>query len=90
MLSKFFFSSYRKEPISAFILIIGVVDGIMGGFSQRWTLVSFGVFFMILSIIVRTLQIKKNSPSVTTQASRRYLPPSQSSMPLPSLTKNQR
>lgn len=82
---KFLYSAYRKEPISSFILIMGVVDGILGGFSERWTLVSLGLFLLVISAVVRWLQIQKNQKVVSQQSPRRYLPPSQSPTPLPTL-----
>lgn len=85
MLPKFWYSKYRKEPISAFILIIGVVDGVLGGFSERWTLLSLGLLLVATSAVVRWLQIQKTEHKVSQQTPRRYLPPSQSQIPLPIL-----
>lgn len=87
LIPKFLYSSYRKEPISSFILIMGVIDGILGGFSERWTLLSLGLLLVASSAAVRWLQIQKTEKtnSVSQQTTRRYLPPSTSSNPLPTL-----
>jgi hypothetical protein len=85
LLPKFFRSAYRKEPISTFILIMGVVDGILGGFNESWTLLSLGLLLVVTSAAVRWLQIQKNQNTVAPQSPRRYLPPSKSLSPLPML-----
>jgi hypothetical protein len=80
------YSTYRKERISAFILIIGVVDGIIGGFNEHWTLLSLGVLLVITSATVRWLQIQKSQNSQTKELPKRYLSPSTSYNPLPTIT----
>lgn len=85
LIPKSLYSTYRKEPISAFILIIGVVDGIIGGFSEHWTLLSLGLLLVVTSATVRWLQIQKSQNSITKQSSNRYLPSSTSHTPLPTL-----
>jgi hypothetical protein len=85
LLPKFFYSAYRKEPISAFILIMGVVDGLLGGFNQSWTLLSLGLLLVATSAAVRWLQIQKTQNSLSQQTPRRYLPPSKSQTSLPML-----
>ena len=77
---------YRKEPISSFILVVGAVDAVMGGVSQRWSLFSFGLFIVSLSMILRWWQVQKAQPIITKDKPRRYLPPSSSNVPLPLLT----
>lgn len=79
---------YRKEPISSFILVVGAVDAVMGGVGQRWSLFSFGLLIVSLSIILRWLQVQKAQPIITEEKPRRYLPPTPSTMPLPLLTHN--
>jgi hypothetical protein len=85
LLPKLFYSAYRKEPISAFILIMGVVDGLLGGFNHNWTLLSLGLLLVVTSAAVRWLQIQKAQNSVSQQTPRRYLPPSKSKTALPIL-----
>lgn len=64
---------------------MGVVDGILGGFNERWSLVSLGVFLLLISASVRWLQIRKTENSFSANTSTRYLPPSRSQIPLPRL-----
>ncbi|MGK7939798.1 MAG: hypothetical protein AB4062_06535 [Crocosphaera sp.] len=77
---------YRKEPISSFILVVGAVDAVMGGVGQRWSLFSFGLFIVSVSVILRWLQVQKAQPIMTEDRPRGYLPPSSAKTPLPLLT----
>ena len=79
---------YRKEPISSFILVVGAVDSVMGGVGQHWSLFSFGLLIVSLSITLRWWQVQKARPIMTEDKPRRYLPPSSSTMPLHLLTHN--
>ena len=85
LLPRFLKSVYRREPISTFIFIIGAVDALLGGFGERWTLLSLGLLLVVSSAAVRWLQVQKAQNFVSQQGSRRYLPPSSSQTPLPTL-----
>ena len=85
LLPRFLKSVYRKEPISTFIFIIGAVDALLGGFSERWTLLSLGILLVASSAAVRWLQLQKAQNFISQQAPRRYLPSSSSQTPLPTL-----
>lgn len=86
LLPRFLRSAYRKEPISSFILVVGAVDAVIGGVGERWTLLSFGLMVVLLSVILRWWQTQKAQPLVTENTPRRYLPPSSTRSPLPILT----
>ncbi|MBE9221296.1 hypothetical protein IQ215_01170 [Cyanobacterium stanieri LEGE 03274] len=85
-------SIYRQEPISAFIVIFGAVDLAMGGFSERWSLLSFGLVLVIMGLMMRWLQAqqiqKKKKPR---SIPRRYLPEGDNTFvePLPVLRRKQ-
>lgn len=88
--SRLFKSAYRKEPISAFIFLFGTIDALLGGFSERWTLLSFGVVLVIVSGTVRWLQVQQSQKEVNPPRAKRYLNPSKSSIqPLPELKRKQ-
>jgi hypothetical protein len=87
VLPRFLKTAYRKEPVSAFILVMGVVDTLIGGFNERWTLLSFGLVLLVFSVAVRWLQAQKVNQPVSQQPPRRYLPPSAGEQPLPVLKK---
>jgi len=82
-------SVYRQEPISAFIFTFGAVDAILGGFGERWSLMSLGLVLVIIGIMMRWLQSQKAEKVAINNPPRRYLPPSQTSNPLPVLRKKQ-
>ncbi len=83
-------SLYRQEPVSAFIVTFGAVDAILGGFGERWTLLSFGLMLVILGVILRWVQSQKEPKAVLSNPPRRYLPPSSNpTQPLPILRKKQ-
>ncbi|MBL1209636.1 hypothetical protein [Geminocystis sp. GBBB08] len=77
---------YQKEKISAFIFTFGAMDAILGGFSERWTLLSLGILLVIIGGWMRWLQIQKNQKIISVTTSRRYLNPARSDLtPLPPL-----
>jgi len=82
-------SVYRQEPISAFIFTFGAVDAILGGFGERWSLLSLGLILVITGIMMRWLQSQKAEKVAISNPPRRYLSPSQESNPLPVLRKKQ-
>jgi hypothetical protein len=89
-LSRLLKSAYRKEPISTFIFLCGTVDALLGGFSERWTLLSLGVVLIMISVTVRWLQIQQSQKEVSPPMAKRYLNPSKSSIqPLPELERKQ-
>lgn len=84
-------SLYRKEPISSFILIVGLVDAVMGGVGERWSLLGFGTLLIVIGIVTRFLQAQQQEPiAPREEKARRYLPPSPSPEPLPPLTSKKR
>lgn len=79
-------SIYRKEKISAFIFTFGAMDAILGGFSERWTLLSLGILLVIIGGWMRWLQMQKTKNIISSSNPRRYLNPSRSNLtPLPPL-----
>ena len=87
LLTKFFKSTYRKEPISGFIVILGITDAVIGGVGGKVSLFSIGLLVTIAGIVVRRLQIQKFQAIPTTRPARYRLPPSSSRQPLPLLVK---
>lgn len=90
LLPRFMKSLYRKEPISSFILIAGTVDAVMGGVGDRLTLFGFGLTVIMVGIFVRWWQNQPTSLQSPPQRPQRYLPPSSSPQPLPTLKSNKR
>lgn len=77
---------YRKEPVSAFIVTFGLIDAILGGFGERWSLLSFGMLMIIMGLFMAWVQLHKTRKPVMITSARRYLPPSPNGLtPLPPL-----
>lgn len=85
LLPRFFRSAYRKEPISAFILIVGAVDAVIGGVGQQWSLLSVGVSVVFLATVLRWWKIQQARTIISEETPRHFLPPSSSRTPLPML-----
>lgn len=85
LFARFLRSVYRKEPISGFILVLGVTDALIGGIGGRSSLLSIGLLIALLGIIMRWRQGSKKSQAVTSEPVRYYLPPGKSRQPLPLL-----
>ena len=89
LVTKLFKSAYRKEPISGFIVILGVTDAVIGGVGGQVSLFSLGLLVTIFGIVVRSLQVRKYQTITTAKSARYRLPPSSSRQPLPLLVKKQ-
>ncbi|MBE9178439.1 hypothetical protein IQ268_07535 [Oculatella sp. LEGE 06141] len=85
-------SAYRKEPISSFIITVGMVDAVIGGVGYRWSLFAFGVAAVSIAVAFRwwrTQQTQVEFPSskpihyLTDRSSRPQLPMLNSSGRLP-------
>jgi hypothetical protein len=78
-------SAYRKEPVSSFIIIVGVVDAVIGGAGERWSLLSFGIMMVVLAAVLRWWQSQRRESELANQPVTHYLPPSSSRPALPML-----
>jgi hypothetical protein len=92
LLPRFITRAYRKEPISAFILTIGVVNALIGGFGERWSLLTLGLLVGTSAIALRWWQSYQYRPVSQRKTTTRYLTGSDtpSPRPLPPLSKMQR
>ncbi len=86
---RFLRNAYRKEPISAFLLVMGSVDSAIGGVGGYSSLLVVGVGLMGSALAYRWLQSQRQRPCPEKVA--QYALPPQSSRPLPmlSMTKKQ-
>lgn len=80
--------AYRREPISSFILTIGVVDAVIGGVGERPSLLTFGIIVVLIAIAVRWLRNNNHQDIPSQERPKGYLPPQSSPTPLPLLTNN--
>lgn len=88
--ARFLNSIYRKEPISGFLLILGLTDAVLGGVGGRWSLFSVGFMLAFFAIVIRTLQEKKIQAVRQERPMRYQLPPAISNPPLPLLISKKR
>lgn len=87
LISRLITRAYRKEPISAFFVIMGLVNAVIGGVGERWTLLSFGILLGSGAIALRWWQGYKKRPIASPKTSPRYLTGSDYAPPLPPLSK---
>lgn len=85
-LPRFLRSAYRKEPIPSFLVTIGLVDAIIGGFGDRWSLFAVGLGTVGVAIALRWFIIQQKRPEQPESVAQHYLPYSSSSRELPMLT----
>ena len=86
VLPRFLKSAYRKEPLPSFLITAGMVDAVIGGFDERWSLLSFGLGTVGVAIALRWWLIQQRHSEPPQSVTQRYLPPSSSRPPLPTLT----
>lgn len=84
-LPRFLKSAYRREPIPSFLITIGLVDAVIGGFDDRWSLFTFGLGTVGVAIALRWWLLQQRPSEQSTPVTQRYLPPSSSNAPLPTL-----
>ena len=81
--SKFFKRIYRKEPISSFLIVMGLIQLVIGGVDSQWSLFSLGFGVVIGAFVVRWSQGRKHRLQRERVSTRRYLAPSKGARPLP-------
>jgi hypothetical protein len=86
LLPRFLKSAYRKEPIITTLLTIGVVDAIIGGFDDSWSLFVFGLGTAGFALIYKLWRMPDSDTFPEEQVVQRYLPPQSSNSALPIIT----
>lgn len=80
-------SLYRREPVVSFAVTIGAVDALLGGVSQHFSLLWFGLGLAGVAVALRWWQAQQ---SIARQEANRpplyLLPPQSSSRGLPMLS----
>lgn len=86
-LPRFLKSAYRKEPLPSFLITIGVVDAVIGGFGDRWSLFAFGLGTVGVAIALRWWILYSRQEEEPSQpVAQHYLPYNSSTQELPTLT----
>lgn len=87
---RFLKSAYRREPISSFVITVGVVDAAIGGLDERWSLFTFGLGTVGVAIALRWWLTQRNQAELPERVPQHYLPPSSSRPPLPTLSNSKK
>jgi hypothetical protein len=87
---RFFKSAYRREPISGFIAVVGLVDLAIGGIDQNLSLSGFGVSLLGIALALRWWQTQKVREQSESERAQYILPDRSSQSPLPMLKPSQR
>ena len=80
---KFFKRLYQKEPISSFLIVLGLIQVVIGGVDYQWNLFSLGLGLVLGAFVVRWSQMRKHRIERDKVLPRRYLSPSKTPQPLP-------
>lgn len=76
---RFLSSIYRKEPISSFLVTIGLVNAAIGGLNDRVGLFSLGIATVGGAVALRWLS-QQQRPTPTQAIAQTYLPPASEPM----------
>lgn len=85
VLPRFLKSAYRKEPIISVLVTMGIVDALIGGLDDSWSLFTFGLGVTGVALVLKLWRMQQQSIPEETVV-QHYLPPQPSSSPLPIIT----
>ncbi|WP_016952123.1 hypothetical protein [Anabaena sp. PCC 7108] len=86
VLPRFLKSAYRKEPIISALTTMGVVDALIGGLDDSWSLFAFGLGTAGIALALKVWVRQQRPPLPEEPVVQHYLPSQSSSPPLPVLT----
>lgn len=86
VLPRFLKSAYRKEPIISVLVTIGVVDALIGGLDDSWSLFTFGLGTAGIALCLKVWKMQQQPPLPEEPVVQHYLPAQSSSPPLPIMT----
>ncbi len=82
-------SSYRREPLISVLITMGVIDAVIGGLDDSWSLFAFGLGTTGLTLMWRLWRGQQYQPPLPEEEPpvvQRYLPSRSSSSALPMLS----
>jgi len=89
--SRFLRSAYRRDPISSFVITVGVVDAAIGGLGAQWSLMTVGLGTMGIAIAYRwRQQYRQRASDLPSRAPIHVLPPYTAGSKLPALSMAQK
>jgi hypothetical protein len=94
ILPQFLKSFYRKDPIISVLITMGIMDTLIGGLDDSWSLFAFGLgttgVALGLKLASKLSRAQQRLPREEGRTFQYYLPPtsSSSSLPIIKATKN--
>ncbi|MBH8553749.1 hypothetical protein I8751_15505 [Nostocaceae cyanobacterium CENA357] len=86
VLPRFLKSTYRKEPLVSVLITMGVVDALIGGLDDSWSLFAFGLGTAGVTLVFKLWRTQQRRPIPEEPVVQHYLPSRSSSPTLPMLT----
>ncbi len=83
-------TAYRKDPVVSFVVTVGAVDAVIGGFGSSWSLFGLGMGTVGVAVILRFCFLKRYHLEQTAPVPEYYLPPNSSRPQLPILNINKK
>ncbi|MFM6200776.1 MAG: hypothetical protein ACKPE1_16825 [Dolichospermum sp.] len=90
ILPRFLKSAYRKEPIVSVLLTVGVIDALIGGLDDSWSLFTFGLATAGVAFAFKLWRVQQRPSFPEEFVVQHYLPPQSSTAPLPVLKISQK
>jgi hypothetical protein len=85
VLPRFLKSAYRKEPIISALITAGIIDALIGGLDDSWSLFAFGLGTAGVALVLKLWQMQRRPSLPEESVVQYYLPPQSSTDPLPVL-----
>jgi hypothetical protein len=79
-------SAYRREPIISVLITMGIVDAVIGGFNDSWSLFVIGLGTAGVTLAYKLWRVQQRPPLPEEPVVQHYLPDRSSSSALPLLT----
>ncbi|WP_244532902.1 hypothetical protein [Geitlerinema sp. PCC 9228] len=81
-MTRFWKSVYKKEPISSFLIVAGVMDVAIGGIGESWSLATFGASVVAVALVWRWWKWQRRPQAIPLRSPAYFLPESpQSQLP---------
>jgi hypothetical protein len=83
---RFLKSAYRKDPLISVLITMGVVDALIGGFDDSWSLLAFGLGTAGITLAYKWWRMQQQPLPPEEPVVQHYLPSRSSSSALPMLS----
>jgi hypothetical protein len=86
VIPRFLKSAYRREPVVSVLMTMGMVDALIGGLDDSWSLFAFGLLTAGGTVAWRWWRFQQHRPLPEEPIAQHYLPSHSSSSALPMLS----